>query len=201
MLPIKAVAFDLGGVLIRIHHNWEGAVQAAAVDCTASGPLGGFGEFETYQAGAIDSEAFLDALKSYLRLEDRDAALAVHMAVLREPYENTAELVQDLLARDVRCGCLSNTNALHWATFFDGARFPFGPGLDFRVGSHLVRANKPDQAIYRAFEQASECTGAEIAYFDDNAPNVEAGLRLGWRAWLIDPAGDPVRQIRDHLGL
>jgi putative hydrolase of the HAD superfamily len=123
------------------------------------------------------------------------------MAVLREPYEDTAELVQDLLARDVCCGCLSNTNALHWATFFDGNKFPFGTHLDCRIGSHIVKANKPDEAIYRAFERAAGCEGPDISFFDDSPKNVEAATQIGWRAWHIDATGNPVEQIRRHLGL
>jgi putative hydrolase of the HAD superfamily len=198
---IRAVAFDLGGVLIQIHHEWQGAVAASGANSKASGPLGGFVDFDLYQRGDVSDEQFLASLDRFLETSDVALARAVHMAVLRDAYPGVDNLVAELTEQGVACGCLSNTNALHWATFFDGGRYAFGPSLRVRIGSHLAKANKPDEAIYRAFERESGFAGAEVAYFDDNPPNVEAARTLGWQAWLVDPTGDTAAQMRAHLGL
>jgi putative hydrolase of the HAD superfamily len=204
MLPVKAVCFDLGGVLIRIHHRWEDALLAAGLESLAGndhGGLGGFAEFDDYQAGEIGTEDYLSALARFLRTTDSVGAMLAHMAVLRGEYPGVTSLIADLTEKGVTCGCLSNTNAAHWQTFFDGQRYAFGPLLTVRIGSHIERLSKPMPEIYRAFERASGAAGEDIAYFDDGESNVASARKLGWRAWTIDPQGDPASAMRVALDL
>jgi HAD superfamily hydrolase (TIGR01509 family) len=195
----RAVCFDIGGVLIRIHHEWSGALRAAGVACDRDlGPLGGFNEFEGYQAGSILESKYIKALAIHLDVDQR-VAMDVHMAILREEYEGVSNLIQELTDDGIVCGCLSNTNASHWSTFFDGARYRFGPRLSVRIGSHIERANKPAPEIYAAFEREARVSPNEIVYFDDGLLNVAAAKQRGWSAHLIDPAGDTAAQMRALL--
>ena len=201
MRPFRAVCFDLGGVLIQIHHTWDGAVKAARVSEARAdiGPLGGFETFEQYQDGRVGREEYLDSLRDYLGVSSVDEAHKVHMAILREPYPGVGDIVRELSDAGYAIGCLSNTSESHWQTFFEGGNYAFGPLLKIRIGSHRVRASKPNHEIYRAFELESGCQGYEVVYFDDSPQNVESALSLGWQACLIDPAGDTARQIRQRL--
>ncbi|MEX2243230.1 MAG: HAD family hydrolase [Fimbriimonadaceae bacterium] len=204
MLEVKAVCFDLGGVLIRIHHDWAGALRAAGLPVSADrdyGRLGGFAEFDLYQGGEIGTEEYLAALAKFLQVTDTAKAMRAHMAILRDEYPGVAGLIEDLTARGVVCGCLSNTSSAHWETFFDGQWYSFGPMLTVRIGSHIERLSKPMPEIYRAFESAAGAAGGEVAYFDDGELNVAAASALGWRAWRIDPHGDPASDMRSALGL
>ena len=201
----RVVCFDLGGVLIQIHHSWQGAIVASgilpSVPAREYGALGGFTEFERYQLGEVSHGDYVSALARYLGGTTPDDAHAVHMAILRDEYPGVSELVGRLVERGTVCGCLSNTNASHWEAFFDGQRYRFGPLLKVRIGSHIERAHKPDERIYRSFERAAQASGHEIAYFDDAPQNIEAALRLGWQAHLVDPGADTADQVRGALGL
>jgi len=42
-------------------------------------------------------------------------------------------------------------------------------------------------------------TPGGILFFDDTPANVEAARAAGWRAHLVDPAGDPPAQVRSVL--
>jgi len=202
MLPVQVVCFDLGGVMIQIHHEWEGALSAAGFPVPKPvGPLGGFPEFDLYQKGAVSEEGFLAGLARHLDLAGLREARKVHMAILQEAYPGVDTLVAELVDRGIVCGCLSNTNALHWETFFDGGRYAYGPSLSVRIGSHLVGANKPDESIYEAFERDCGFRGSQVAYFDDGPANVAAAKARGWQSWLIDAKGDPAVQMRSALGL
>ncbi len=196
MRPYRAVCFDLGGVLIQIHHSWEGALHAVGVGATNPvGPLGGFPEFDEYQNGDIGLDQYATALGDYLGVGSDDA-VRVHMAILRDEYPGVTSLVRELHSEGVVCGCLSNTSAMHWTTFFDGVRYGFGPLLGVRIGSHIERASKPSPAVYEAFEAASLVSPQEIVYFDDGAANVAAALGRGWQAHAIDPLADTAAQMR-----
>lgn len=199
MRPFQAACFDLGGVLIRIHHTWRGALRAAGLESSGdSVPLGGFPEFDRYQNGDVGHDEYFSALSRYLGV-GTDEAVRVHMAVLREEYPGASELVAGLDSEGIVCGCLSNTNETHWGTFFDGSRYRFGPRLRVRVGSHIERASKPSPAIYNAFELQSSVPPEQIVYFDDGPANIAAALSRGWRAHLIDPAADTASQMRAAL--
>lgn len=198
---IRAVCFDLGGVLIQIHHRWLGAAHACGLTGVPDlGPLGGFPEFHAYQNGDIGRDEYLRALARELCVTP-EVAMKVHMAVLREEYPGVTTLVQELVSKGIVCGCLSNTNESHWETFFDGVRYGFGALLTVRIGSHIEKASKPGTAIFEAFERGSRVSPEETVYFDDGAVNVEAARRRGWTAHLIDPQGDTADQMRRWLGL
>ncbi len=205
MLPAQAVCFDLGGVLIQIHHTWDEALAASGVipanPRDGIGRLDGMSEFGEFQRGGITAEEYLKALAKHLGGMSSSKALAVHEAILREPYPGADRLVRDAKESGAVVGCLSNTDEVHWATFFEGGRYAFGPLLSVRIGSHMVRASKPDAEIYRAFEAGSGLRGASIVYFDDGRANVDAALELGWRAHLVDPLGDTAAQIRRCLAV
>lgn len=202
---MRAVCFDLGGVLIQIHHTWDEALAASGAKAASPrdeiGPLAGLAEFGEFQRGRIARGEYLSALGEHLGGLPRAEALAVHEAILREPYSGADRLVRDAVDAGNVVGCLSNTDEIHWATFFDGGRFPFGPLFTVRIASHLVGANKPGAEVYRAFEAGCGLSGGSIVYFDDVRANVEGALELGWRAHLIDALGDTAAQIRGHLDL
>lgn len=199
MSHIRAVCFDLGGVLIRIHPSWEGATSAAGVESVTCGPLGGFAAFERYQEGAVADAEYFRALQEFLGVSTLQNAEQVHMAILREAYPGTEALARSLASRGILCGCASNTNAAHWREFHNEERFGFWRYLRVRIGSHIERSSKPAPELFGAFERAAGVEPGAIAYFDDSRANVEASSRLGWVAHQIDPAGDTVGQMQAML--
>ena len=91
---------------------------------------------------------------------------------------------------------LSNTNHQHWQLMHSMAAFN---AIQHRHASHLFQLEKPNQAIFRAFESATQARSCDILYFDDLADNIAAATQAGWRAILIDPHGETVPQIRRAL--
>ena len=58
---------------------------------------------------------------------------------------------------------------------------------------------KPDQSIYAAFEEATGRTPAEIVFFDDLSPNIDAAIERGWDAVRIDHRRETASQLRAAL--
>ena len=87
---MRAVCFDLGGVLIQIHHTWDEALAASGVKPASSldeiGPLADLAQFGEFQRGSIASEEYLAALAEHLGGTSAAEALAVHRAVTRDAY-------------------------------------------------------------------------------------------------------------------
>ena len=158
-----------------------------------------YGAFNDFQKGKLTWERYCQLLGDYLGGINPGEAAQVHNAILRTAYPGVAEIISDLKRAGIRTGCLSNTNAPHWHTFFSEPRLSMLRSIDFPIASHLIGAEKPDVAMYRAFEEASEAGLGEIVYFDDGLANVSSAREIGWMAFHVDPNGDPAAQMRSYL--
>jgi FMN phosphatase YigB (HAD superfamily) len=199
---VRFVVFDLGGVLVRVTRDWPEAARAAGmvlpVGVLDRPGLEIFPEFIAYQAGTLPLEPYLAELARQAGC-DRDQALHLHQCILLDPYPRMEELVEEIERAGLETGCLSNTNAAHWDLLIDANRYPAIARLTHKMASHLEGLNKPDPEIFRRYAQRHGALPAEIAFFDDNATNVESARSVGLQAHLIDPFGDPREAVRRHL--
>ena len=230
---ISWVVFDLGGVIVRIHHSWQHAAAAAGVrgasnsahdlarahapNATSdaapnltsdaapnSTPHSMFDptlhradDFRTLvseqQRGILSHDDFCSGVSQLTSgvLSAQDVA-RIHTAVIVGAYDGVEQLVLQLNKRGLSTACLSNTNHQHWQFMHSMAAFN---AIQHRHASHLFQLEKPNQAIFRAFESATQARPVDILYFDDLADNIAAATQAGWRAMLIDPHSETVPQI------
>ncbi len=203
MDSVKIVVFDLGGVLVRVARTWREAAAHAGVALADPGlgdvALVDLDGFEAYQGKQIGLQEFLQSLRVALGLESVEDALKVHHGILMEAYPGTEDWVAELAGAGYRTACLSNTNAAHWNYLRDAGHYPAIASLQLTFASHILGLSKPDGLIYQALEEATGFSGSEILFFDDTAPNVSAALERGWQAFVIDPSGDTVGEMRGHF--
>lgn len=196
---IRAVCFDLGGVVVRIAYHWAEMLRRCGIPVPPhvreDDDLHAMPQFERYQASEIDDERYLGLLADYLGIEGREAA-RVHRSMLIEPFPGVLEIVESLNARGIVTGCLSNTNALHWEVLLT---YPAIVAMQVRLASFVIEASKPADRSFQAFEEAAGVGAGEILLFDDSAANVRASRARGWSAALIDPHHDPSAQIQRAL--
>ena len=226
---ISWVVFDLGGVIVRIHHSWQHAAAAAGVSgainsthdvARAHAPnstsdaapnstphsmfdptLHRADDFRTLvseqQRGMLSHDDFCSGVSQLTSgvLSAQDVA-RIHTAVIVGAYDGVEQLVLQLNKRGLSTACLSNTNHQHWQFMHSMAAFN---AIQHRHASHLFQLEKPNQAIFRAFESATQARPVDILYFDDLADNIAAATQAGWRAILIDPHSETVPQIHRAL--
>lgn len=199
----RFVCFDVGGVLVEINHNWKGALLDSGMSEVLADrfdhALVEFAAFNDFQKGTVCWEDYCIALGGYLEGLSPKQAEQVHNAILKVAYPGIPELIAELHQAGVQTGCISNTNAPHWESFFNEPRLAMLRAIQVPLASHLIGAEKPDSAMYRAFEDASGARPEEIVYFDDSLENVEAARKLSWTAFRIDPSGNPAEQMRARL--
>ena len=209
MTDIPLVAFDLGGVLLRICRTWEQGCAAAGVafrppreDAPALARRHAL--LEAYQEGRASCDAFYagyaEALGGGTSPED---VRRVHDAWLLGEYPEVGTLVDALHRAGVDTGVLSNTNASHWARTVPRAgappEFPTAARTRHPHASHLLGLAKPSRAVYDRFAALTRRAPGAIVFFDDLEDNVEAARRAGWRAHRVDPDGDPAAEMTDRL--
>lgn len=195
------VAFDLGGVLVRICGDWRQGCAAAGVSPRGVPELSDHDRFKglvsRHQRGVLDHDEFCAEVSACLgaTLSPGEVA-AVHDAWILGEFEGVRELL-DRIADHGHCtGCLSNTDAPHWAVL---QGMPFFGGLHHRHASHLLGLEKPDPAIFEAFERHTGFRGDRIAYFDDLPDNCRAAEAAGWRVRRVDPSRETVPQMLEAL--
>lgn len=184
------ICFDLGGVILDIHHTWDDAARATGLIPTRQlGRLANFGPGDALQEGRTTDSVYLAELAEWLRIDSTSQARDVHLAILKEPFPAAEPLVAALREVGYPVGLLSNTNELHWEHCLD--RWPVCKRFKPAVVSHLVGVAKPDVRIFRAFEDAAGCLASEVLYFDDNEANILAARGAGWDAVLVPAISDP----------
>jgi len=209
MRAAPLVAFDLGGVLLRICRTWEEGCAAAGVGrrprrTDAAAESRRREVIAAYQEGRLACADFFPAYATTIGEDcSADDVRRVHDAWLLAEYDGVADLVERLHAAGVETGVLSNTNPSHWvrAVRADGGRaeFPTASRTRHPHASHLLGMSKPAPAIFRRYEELTGRAPSEIVFFDDLEENVAAAARAGWRAHLVDPNGDPAGEMARSL--
>ena len=201
---VRAVCFDLGGVMVRIAGSWLEAIDRAGVEAgcrpSSSLRLTDVPELEALQEGSMPQEEYLASLAERFGLSGPREAARVHDAILIEPFEGVEPMVAFLHHAGIHTGCLSITNAAHWASLIDPARFPAIAALELKLASHELSLAKPDPAIFRTYERLSGFAATEHLLLDDSADNVLAARQVGWQAAHIDPAQGPGAQMAALFG-
>lgn len=197
--PVKIVCVDLGGVIVRIRRSLAETLHAVGVP---GYELDGIGERELrayrdavamHQRGEHDHPRWLDAAHTALAGRiDRDTIARAHDAVLIGEYPGVTHSLGAIRAAGAVTACLSNTNDRHWESLVE---LPAMAEIEHRHASHLLGLEKPEEAIFRAFERVTGFRGEAILFLDDLEENCAAARACGWNAVRIDHERDTASQI------
>ena len=191
---IRALLFDLGGVLIdidfgRVTARWathagvnEDAMPADLRDWLIDDPI-----YAAYECGRIGTQAFFQHLRKLLELPLDDAQLLDGWnAVLVGERSGVRPLLLNA-ARHRPLYLFSNTNAAHhavWANDYATMLAPFTR----QFVSHELGLRKPDTPAFHAVAETLGLAPAEILFFDDTPENVRGA----------NAAGMPARRVRGN---
>ena len=175
--------FDLGGVLIDTSGFANlNRVMPRPLDSTAIKERWlGSPSVRQFELGEISAPEFADRFIAEWEISaPANEFLTEFVSWPKGFYPGARELVRNL--RQVcRVGCLSNSNALHWAKFngFDGE-------FDVALSSHLLGAIKPDHSAFTKALRACSAKADEVFYFDDLLTNVCVAQSIGMHAYHVD---------------
>ncbi len=204
--PIRCICFDAGGVIVKHHRSWEEACNALGLPLREghSAPervAARRALHAKYTVGSISCDDFFASLTAacaglYTEREVRD----LHHHWITTEYTGVGDIIRRLnQLSSIETALLSNTCHSHWERMLprgEASRdFPTISLLRHKHASHLLRHAKPDEAIYRAFEDATGFLAGEVLFFDDLPENIRAAQERGWRAELIDHTTETAPQI------
>ena len=194
---VRAVVFDLGGVLIR----WDpaAAIAAAVGEDRAqrylAHPEFDFGAWNlSLDHGRTFAEAEAEAVAAHPDLaEEIRAYRANFSSSLVGEVDDTVTILRELHAAGVPLFALSNFSAETFPAARD--RFDWLGLFDDIVVSGAERLAKPDPQIFRVLERRAGVPFRECVFVDDSPRNVEAARALGMDAIWFQDTG----HLRDDL--
>jgi HAD superfamily hydrolase (TIGR01509 family) len=205
-MAIRAVVFDIGGVLERVDDDawpevwvgrWErrmnlptGRVLAALAEHAPAGEM---------VTGGVSESLMRSVYAEALGLDDEQADQM--MAELWDAY--CGEL--DVELRDFAAGLRPAYTTGILSNSADGARreeqrrYGFEELVDVIVYSHEVGLAKPEPAVFRLTEQLLGVEPDEIVFLDDQPGHVAVARTLGWHAVVHRSTPESIRQVTELL--
>ena len=196
---VRALLFDLGGVILEIDFSRVFAIWSEHSGVPAAVIRSRFSFDESYRAherGEIAAAAYFDSLRVTLGIRISDAQFCAGWNAI---FVGEVPGIRAMLGRAkqlVPLYAFSNSNAEHHAYW---AREYAATLSDFQkifVSCELGR-RKPEPEAFAAVASAIGVPYENILFFDDTDENVESAARLGMRAVHVKSIAD----IQNALGM
>ena len=197
-MGIKAVLFDLGGVLIQLGGitkmmDWSGWDHEEFWRRWLASP-----SVRRFESGKITAEEFGSALVEEFYLPVQAAEfLALFATWPQGVYPGAEELLSHTGAL-YPLGCLSNTNSLHWNYLTE--RTNLLGYFDYLFPSHHTGFLKPDRSSYTNAAEKMGLQPEQILFLDDNQINIEGATEAGLMSHLVQNANH-ARTVLKELGV
>jgi glucose-1-phosphatase len=189
---VRALLFDLGGVVIDIDFDRVLRAWARAAGCAPAGLRRRFSfdaAYQRHERGELDAAGYFAALRLSLGLHLSDEAFA---AGWNDLYVGVAPGVPALLARAAArfpLYAFTNSNFTHqleWSTRFAQELSVFRAVF----ASCDLGLRKPDPAAFAEVAARAGVPPGEILFFDDTAENITGAEAGGMPAVLVRSARD-----------
>lgn len=183
-MPIKAILFDLGKVLVDF--NFRGSFQKLARSCDGMSAQDVENYFlqsgleVLYDGGKITSRQFHTQVKKALGHRLTYDQFKVVWNDIFSPNRNMIHLLGELRKR-YRIVLISNTNEMHYV--FLKKKYAFFKHFHRIILSYREKRRKPDASLYRTAFRACQAKPSEIFYIDDRPDLTEAAAELGARTF------------------
>jgi putative hydrolase of the HAD superfamily len=196
--PVKNIIFDLGGVIINLNYQltrkaFENLGVANFNDLYTqhhANPL-----FEQLEVGAIEPEAFYEALRQAtgLTLTNSQIETAWNAMLLDFPVERLLWL--DQIKNKYNIYLFSNTNTIHYKAFTTiyaqtaplvGLNPNFNHFFKTAYYSHTLKQRKPAVAAFEAVLQDAKLDPAQTLFIDDTISNIEGAQKAGLQTLFLN---------------
>jgi glucose-1-phosphatase len=208
-VPIKAIIFDIGRVIVRVNLNRLVEPLAALVPSGAAvraseklSPQQVWSAIESdphwgdWQEGRMTPRQWHEHLTGRLRVGIGYQEFCEVWNRALDPQPILEEALFEKLGKRCRLALLSNTDPLHSAHL--ESHFAFMKHFPVRVYSCRVGASKPSPAIYAAALDTLGLPPSEALYIDDIAEYAAAAQGLGLEAIRFENPTQLLAQLSER---
>ena len=180
---MKAILFDLGGVLIdlapsRVFEHWAKAADVTPASLAARWKIEA--AYEAHEEGNMEFIEFTSHLQKQLGISITQSDWKTGWnALLGQPFP---ELLPRLsaLAKRIPLFCFSNTNQTHWTALKARTNHPqLDSFFQKTYLSYAIGRRKPNVESYRWVANDMGYRPTDIAFIDDNEANINGAERAG----------------------
>jgi putative hydrolase of the HAD superfamily len=194
--PTHLLLFDLGRVNVEV-------TGARDIRPYLKSPLRGDGTdwpameaWEAFERGQLTPQEFSERFVAQADLNlDAAAFLANFTGWTRGLLPGARETLEALRPRFL-LAALSNSNAVHWRR---NAELGVTQLFERSFASHEIGVRKPAREIYDHVLAEMEVVAADVTFFDDQQPNVDAAKQVGINAHRVEGV-DELRACLRELG-
>ena len=195
MKNVKAIVFDLGGVLVDIEGlpiKPEWMTDANFFEANwrryLFSPL-----TQAFERGETEVDEFARQLIRKLQLQvDVGTFVAAFRDWPKWFYPRTFEVLKALTSH-YSLALYSNISAIHWARY--GPELENCGHFDYLFASYQIGMAKPDPDSFHYVARTMQLACQEILFLDDSAMNVEAASGVGMQAELVRGIDDVINTL------
>ena len=195
---LKALALDLGNVLVKVDHFRFCRRLAGLAGLTSEEVYARIFESDLefgYDTGRLTSEEFHRRVLDHFGVSLPFPQFSFWWSDIFDPMEGMAALVRHLAAR-YPLYLMSNTNPLHFD--FIREHYPLLHHFQSFVLSFEVGSRKPEPGIYQALIRQTGLSPAQCLFVDDKLPFVAAAQDQGLQSWQFTSPGEFIRSLQQH---
>jgi len=205
---VKAVVFDLGGVLIELYAAEarrelieKYGIQSQSFNRLTRSSFASHRKSITELAmvGRIGISAYLEAFSRACTVKDEQGIRVNRLSVVGPERANVFNLAKQLKQAGFVCCVLTNTIALHWEKLRSTREYPSLAVFDRVFASHLIKCAKPEESSFSFVADALHIPMSECLLVDDTPLNVERAKAAGWQALLFSDAAELRRNVHSLL--
>lgn len=186
---LKAVVFDLGGVIIELDYPAaaDQFASEAGISVVEIGDLLVTSSIlQEFEIGGVSEQTFRNEVCRLLNIKlTSDRFDEIWNSLLGEIHPKRIEAIQNLPFQTL---ILSNTNSIHERAFTDILQKSTGLNnlhqlVDNVYFSHEVKMRKPNRDIYENVLVEKQLAPEEILFIDDRLDNIQAAEQLGFQVF------------------
>ena len=180
---MKAILFDLGGVLIdlapsKVFEPWGTAAAVTPASLAARWKIEG--AYKAHEEGKMEFIDFTRHLQKQLGISLPQCDWKTGWnALLGQPFPALLPRLSEL-AKRIPLFCFSNTNQTHWTALKARTNHPqLDSFFQKTYLSYAIGRRKPNVESYRWVANDMGYRPADIAFLDDNEANIHGAERAG----------------------
>jgi putative hydrolase of the HAD superfamily len=194
---IKAVVFDLGGVLVKLAPLSEVFGQSTGEPDTVFWHRWLHSEVvRQFETGQSTLDEFVADIRSELDLSlSHDELIQRHRNFVRGLYPGVSNLLSRLKKTHLLVS-LSNNNPVHWPIMMND--YGLENQFDFHFPSHETGLIKPDHNAFENIMSNLNLQSDEMLFIDDNQVNVDAAKNVGIAAVQVKGIEAAEKALKTH---
>ena len=202
---IKAIIFDLGGVILDIDYNLTvaafQALQFNDFDAHYS-KMKQSGVFDRLERGEIGENEFVSIMQKTIPNASHDQIIAAWNAIIKDFPDGRLDYVRQVGKR-LPTYLLSNTNEIHLSCFdallYDQRETRIGDYFEKAYLSHEMGYRKPELAAWQRIMDEQKFKASDLLFIDDSPQHINAAESMGMHTIHLENIADLEHQLAPFL--